>query len=574
MKKLLYLAILLFTLYSYKTEAQYHIASYIWARDSTGIGIDTGCNQPYLKVMTNAYSAGLKVKTYYGNGTSNMTSVLNGGGYGYAYCASNISFPGSYTIKAILYNGTASVDSIIVSNEYLTCQTFIIKSFFDSAGTGMYDPAIDWSITVPMQVEVDSNGVAADTISALSGFYYKVNSPIGTVYGFKVIKVPVWLTVTSPSGGEIFDTLSALDTTVVNCNAKYFGFTCSSSTTGFDLAETNYIVAGIHDAGFWVTVTGNDLCSTVSGAVLTMNFSPKYVYRTGYPAPSSVSDNTIVWNIPAAHIPEKFLGVYDAIPGLTGADTIHCSIVVTPITGDINPANNSENILDTVSASGDPNGMAVAPNGNILAGTSLQYTIHFENDGNDTAFNISVYDTLSDNVNVKSLNIVMASAVMNITILNIDGHNIVKFDFPNINLLDSSHHGQCDGMLTFTVNAKDGLPDGTTIFNHAGIFFDYNPVVMTDTVENIIGFPTAVAAVSKPSNVAVYPNPANNEVTIQADNSSYNTATFTNVVGQQLMTAELSPTQTKVNVSKLPSGMYYITLSGAAGVKVMKFEKL
>ena len=97
---------------------------------------------------------------------------------------------------------------------------------------------------------------------------------------------------------------------------------------------------------------------------------------------------------------------------------------------------------------------------------------------------------------------------------------------------------------------------------------------MTDTVENIIGFPTAVAAVSKPSNVAVYPNPANNEVTIQADNSSYNTATFTNVVGQQLMTAELSPTQTKVNVSKLPSGMYYITLSGAAGVKVMKFEKL
>jgi len=71
---------------------------------------------------------------------------------------------------------------------------------------------------------------------------------------------------------------------------------------------------------------------------------------------------------------------------------------------------------------------------------------------------VSVYDTLSDNVDITSLRIVAASAVMNIAILNDGTHNIVKFDFPKINLLDSSYHNQCNGMVIFKINTLNGLP--------------------------------------------------------------------------------------------------------------------
>ena len=110
----------------------------------------------------------------------------------------------------------------------------------------------------------------------------------------------------------------------------------------------------------------------------------------------------------------------------------------------------------------------------------------FENTGNDTAHNIYVMDTLSSNVNPSSLRILASSAEMNIIPIRAGALNIIKFDFPNIQLLDSTHHNKCDGMVMFTINTFDGLPDGTAIFNHAGIFFDDNPVVMTNIVEDMI----------------------------------------------------------------------------------------
>lgn len=132
--------------------------------------------------------------------------------------------------------------------------------------------------------------------------------------------------------------------------------------------------------------------------------------------------------------------------------------------------------------------MDVKPGGNILPGTNLQYTISFENTGNDTAFNIYIMDTLSDDVNPQSLRVVGASAKMNISKYydNTIHHNIVRFDFPDINLLDSSHHDQCNGFVVFNIKAKSGLADGTNIPNYGGIFFDFNPVVMTDTVVNTV----------------------------------------------------------------------------------------
>ena len=154
------------------------------------------------------------------------------------------------------------------------------------------------------------------------------------------------------------------------------------------------------------------------------------------------------------------------------------------------------------------------------------------------------------------------------------GRNILVFDFPNIHLLDSSHHGQCDGMVIFTIKTKTGLPAGTVIPNHAGIIFDDNPVVLTNDVYNTIGTPTSISVMSNASLVDVYPNPVNEELTINTGNDSYNNLTITNSLGQTLITKAITSSQSKVDVQSLPTGLYYLTLKGENGIKTQNFIKL
>ena len=299
--------------------------------------------------------------------------------------------------------------------------------------------------------------------------------------------------------------------------------------------------------------------------------------------PTSYTSSSVIWNLTGLSAATGPVDLFYAIwGGLTGhlftpGDTIHSYVTITPTSGDVDVTNNSEIILDTVKAGCDPNEMSVNPAGCIYSNvsTQLQYTIHFMNVGNDTAFNIHVMDTLSDNVDPKSLRIVMASNTMNIALFNDGAHNIVKFDFPQINLLDSAACPQCSGAVIFSINTKPGLPDGATVFNHAGVFFDYNPVVMTNTVENVTG--CAVASVKNETplrNISIFPNPTTDELTIKMDQGSYNAVTITNDIGQEILIQPLTLSQTKVNLSQLPSGMYYVTFRGDNGTTVQKFVKM
>ena len=536
----------------------------------------TYCSYPTLYITTDAYSDSLSVKTYYGNGQSSTSAVYNGTGHGFAYCYSQYSFPGNYTTKYVLVYGSLAVDSVVETHEYLYCSSTNIKCVNDSSGTGVYDSLHDHAINIPLKIEVTYNGAPVDTIIVTSGRYYEIRGSIGDVYSYKIINVPAGFAVTFPVGGVIYDTVKLSS---ASSKINYFGLECNGSTN-FDLA-VNAVkpITGVGDQSGDIYVSSNISCYAIDATVV-LDFSPKYVAKliAFDPTPTSVIGNVATWNLNGitsrSNAIDLHYQVVDSAGDVVAGDTVHRNIQITPITGDTDSANNTEVIIDSVKAGVDPNEMSVSPGGYIASGTQLQYTIGFKNTGNDTAYNISLYDTLSDYVDIKSLNLVMASAVMNIAVLTVGGKNIIRFDFPNINLLDSSYHGLCNGAVIFTINVKDNLPPGTTIFNHAGIFFDYNPVVMTDTVEDIIGFPASVTPVNKTSKVLVYPNPASDEVTIIADNTSYSTATFTNVLGQQLLTQSLTASQIKVNVSKLGPGMYYITLRGEGGVKVVKLEKM
>jgi hypothetical protein len=545
--------------------------------DSFSVSTNNTCSGTTLSVHTNSYAAGMHVKVFWGDSQVPVDSTILTGNYG-GYATLNHSYgaTGIYTLKLVLYNGNTKIDSLHLTHSYAFCNTTVANFYLDVNGDCVKDSS-DVIITHPLLVEVDSNNVAVDTISTVSGFYYNAYGSPGDIYKFKIIAAPVGMHVSCPANGTITTTLQNNNVTPVND----IGFSCIAGSD-FDLTVDAVVpVTGIHDQ--WGNIyVRNNYCAPTN-ATVTLSFSPKYAYHTGdaHPVPISTTANSITWNLAGLSANDLLpTTLYYAIGDnpLTGPltinDTVQEHITVTPATGDQNPSDNTMVIFDTVKGSCDPNLMEVSPAGHILSGWNLKYRIEFENVGNDTAFNIYVLDTLPAQVDAKSLRIVSSTHATYISQYSSGPYNIVKFDFPGINLLDSLHHDKCTGTFTYTINSKTGLPFGTHIDHKAGIYFDDNGLVETNMVENTIGWPAGVNNVSANNKVQVYPNPASSEVTIKADNGRYNSFAITNSIGQEVMQQNLTNNETSVNVKALPAGVYYITLKGTDGNVVRKLVKM
>jgi len=531
--------------------------------------LDSTCNGPQFDVHACGATSSYHVTTYYGDGSNDdhTLSATAHTDYTHTYTAA-----GTYTIKEVLYNGSSRLDSLTGTYEYLYCRTLPVKFYYDANSDCIFDAGDSYSY-IPVSTEVDSNGTPIDTISAVSGFYYKAYGPPGTVYAFRPISPIGGMSISCPSGGVLYDTITAYTD---DYSIKYFGLNCATGTS-FDLGEYATFRPGPHNAEATI-IANNSYCTPETGT-LTMAFSPvKYVYVSASPAPTTIAGNILTWVFDSlsSTLPPKVVNVslYKATAlDIPVGDTVNSSYSITPFTGDINLANNSTFRHDYISAAYDPNEMSVNPSGYISAGTQLQYTISFENTGNAPAQNITVVDTLSGDLELQSLKIIASSAVMNVSRFNDGTHNIVKFDFPNINLPDSSHHNQCDGMVMFSIYTQSGLPVGTIIDNHAGIFFDDNAAVLTNTVEDIIGSPAGIAVVNA-SQVQVFPNPATTRLTIATGNGTYSSYTIMNTVGAEMLHNTLSSSQTTVDIKQLPAGMYYVIVKGEAGSVVKKFVKM
>ncbi|MBN8701702.1 MAG: T9SS type A sorting domain-containing protein [Bacteroidetes bacterium] len=74
-------------------------------------------------------------------------------------------------------------------------------------------------------------------------------------------------------------------------------------------------------------------------------------------------------------------------------------------------------------------------------------------------------------------------------------------------------------------------------------------------------------------NVSVYPNPATDFVTIKVESTENTTATIYNYSGVAVKTIALAETETKVNISELPAGMYFVEVVSNGNKEVKKVIK-
>lgn len=249
-------------------------------------------------------------------------------------------------------------------------------------------------------------------------------------------------------------------------------------------------------------------------------------------------------------------------------DQICVDVTVTPTNGDNNASNNTYQFCYQVINSYDPNLKEVYPV-NVLPGYQdwFTYTIHFQNTGTAPAFNIRLVDTLSNNLDMETFQIINYSHHNTISIQN----KILTVRFPNIMLPDSTSNLESSkGFVQYRVKPKPSLPLGTQIQNTAYIYFDYNPPIVTNTTINEYTQTDSIKEIQTNASISVYPNPGNGKFKIQIDNGHDNyQLSIYNILGEKIYTSPLTPLSNwrgaggEVDLSQQPNGIYIVRVNGS-----------
>jgi uncharacterized repeat protein (TIGR01451 family) len=118
----------------------------------------------------------------------------------------------------------------------------------------------------------------------------------------------------------------------------------------------------------------------------------------------------------------------------------------------------------------------------------IHYTINFQNEGQAPARDVYILDQLSSRLNWQTMDIRQASHPMSVTMTN-DG--LVRFNFKDIILPEKAVDEEgSKGFVRFTIYPKSDLQIGEEIRNTAGIYFDLNDPVITNTAISRLVKPT------------------------------------------------------------------------------------
>ncbi|HYV93459.1 MAG TPA: T9SS type A sorting domain-containing protein, partial [Chitinophagales bacterium] len=250
------------------------------------------------------------------------------------------------------------------------------------------------------------------------------------------------------------------------------------------------------------------------------------------------------------------------------------TLTINPL-NDTVPGNNVVALHQLITNAWDPNEKSVAPEGMIAAGTELNYTIHFQNTGNAVAANIVVRDTLDTGLDPMTFRLTGSSHPFNFAM---SGNGIATFTFYNIQLPDSgTNFAGSNGWVSYAVKTLDALAPLTIVKNTAGIYFDYNPAVMTnavtDTIQEIATGTNTIEI--KTFYIKAAPNPSSGNVVFVFSNDLNEKANLeiTSIDGKIMLSESAVSSDESIDIGSLPSGIYICSLKSAAGEHFVKLVK-
>lgn len=435
------------------------------------------------------------------------------------------------------------------------------KVFNDANGNGILDTG--------------EQGIANHVVSIVPGNYY-VSSDANGDYVFFFTDSTLTYSITT---GGINYWNQTNTPTVISCNP--LTQICSGLNLGFQQ------IPNVHEVSItcpnWPAKPGqpelmpiyyqnNGTVAESDTIVFTMD--SLYSFISSVPAPTSINGQTITWaytNLQPNHGGSIILYLMPSANAVLG-DTLYSDLSIAPF-NDTVPTNNSLKLNQLLSNAWDPNEKLAEPSGMIAAGTTINYTIHFQNTGNAAAANVTVNDVFDSNLDLLSFHLIGASHPVN---FKLDG-NVGTFTFYNIQLPDSgSNFAGSNGYVSFSIRTKLALTPLTVINNKAGIIFDSNPAVITNETADTIRLPLAIDV----NNTNTYylnasPNPANSNVVFafSKSNNEHANLIVTTLLGKVVLTKINITSSESINISSLSAGIYFCTVTSTTGTRTLKLVK-
>ncbi len=309
----------------------------------------------------------------------------------------------------------------------------------------------------------------------------------------------------------------------------------------------------------------NNRCQVMNGQLKLVLDTAIHITNTVSDSVAHVSGDTLIWNYDSLSYFGKThcVTLTGTVSNVPAGDSVFVSMFITPTAGDSIPSNNSVTYwvkpfpFNCVGIPFDPNEKSVMPEGNISATQQLSYTIHFQNTGTAPAKNVVVIDTLSQYVDPTTLKVTSSSSEV---VTTITSGNIVHFTFNNINLPDTATSKTSSiGVVQYTISPKGSAVAGDVIKNKAGIYFDANPVVNTNTtISPIVGGPLSVQNVSTSFNIACFPNPFTSATSVIFNTDGKHYLELDDMTGRVVESIECTGKQYELQRNNLATGVYFI----------------
>lgn len=238
------------------------------------------------------------------------------------------------------------------------------------------------------------------------------------------------------------------------------------------------------------------------------------------------------------------------------------------IAGEETPIDNVANLSQTVVNALDPNdktcleGEAIGPE---MAGQYLHYLIRFENLGDYPAVNVTVEDLIDlSKFDIATLEPIDGSHPFTTRIID----DKVEFIFDNIMLpFDDANN---DGYVLFRIKTKPTLILGDSVSNTAGIYFNFNPPVITNTATTTLA--TMGVGGDMASLFSIWPNPVADDLHIESKTAEVQSVSIFDLMGREVLRVKGHRLET-IDVSGLATGEYLARITSPKGSATSKFVK-
>lgn len=303
---------------------------------------------------------------------------------------------------------------------------------------------------------------------------------------------------------------------------RNFALTVSGNErdAGVDLSIKNEFRPGFNTS---LTITIKNYLLRQNNNIVTLRFEPdklSYVFGSANPVSIDTINGILQWSF-SVYEPLSKISLSPIFKTKTTTPlgtNIAIAVSTQSDVPDANAANNNVLVNTIVVGSFDPNDKLVSKGQLTIQSNPIQerltYTIRFQNTGTSDALFVNLFDTLSvEDFDINSLEILNASHLYVARILD---NNVLKVTFDKIYLLPKViSEALSQGFFTFSIRTKRPVATPDLIMNRAGIYFDFNAVVLTPYAETKIDFLSNTQPALSENSVKLYPNPANEGMWIE-----------------------------------------------------------